>query len=130
MAFVHGKNTHLTYGTVNLSPYLNSVDFPRGAATAETTVFGVNATQFVGGLVDTTFTASGLFDQAIVSALGSYIGSTAQTFAYGPMGTATGAAKVTGNALLTQYQITGGVVDAVGLSLAWQASGTVTDTTF
>lgn len=130
MAFVHGKNTHLTYGTINLSPYLNSVDFPRGAATADTTVFGVNATQFVGGLVDSTITASGLFDQAVVSSLGAYIGSTAQTFAYGPAGTSSGAPKVTGSALLTQYQITGGVADAVGLSLSWQVSGTVTDTTY
>jgi hypothetical protein len=130
MAFIHGKNTHLTYGTVNLSPYLNSVDFPRGAATAETTVFGVNATQFVGGLVDTTITASGLFDSAVVSALGAYIGSTAQSFIYGPAGSATTNPKVTGSALLTQYQVTGGVADAVGLSLSWQVSGTVTDSFF
>ena len=41
MAFVHGKNTSLTFGTVTLTPYLNNVDFPRDAATADTTVFGI-----------------------------------------------------------------------------------------
>jgi hypothetical protein len=130
MAFVHGKNTYLNYGTVNLSPYLNNVDFPRGAATADTTVFGVNATQFLNGVVDTTISATGLFDQGVQSALASYVGSTAQPFIYGPAGTATGLPKVNGTALLTSFQITGGVAEAVSLSLSWQVSGTVVDGQF
>lgn len=130
MAFVHGKNTYLNYGTVNLSPYLNNVDFPRGAATVDTTVFGINATQFLSGVVDTTISASGLFDQAVQSALASYVGSTAQPFIYGPAGSATTMPKVSGNALLTNYQVTGGVAEAVSLSLSWQVSGTVIDGQF
>jgi hypothetical protein len=130
MAFTHGKNTYLAFGTINLSPYLNSVDRSRGAATAETTVFGVPATQFVNGIVNTTFTCTGLFDQAVVSSVIAAVGGTAQTIVYGPAGSATGSPKESVQGLLIDYGITGAVADAVAMSLNWQASGTVTDSVF
>lgn len=130
MAFVHGKNTSLTFGTVTLTPYLNNVDFPRDAATADTTVFGINYAQFLNGVITMDWSATGLFDPSIHNALAAYHGGTAQAFTYGPAGTAAGNPKTVGTAVLNNYTITGAVADAVGISLSFKTSGSVTESTF
>ena len=127
MAFVHGKNTYLSFGTVNLTPYLNNVDANRDVATADTTVFGVSGAQFLNGNTTSTYSATGLFDIAVASALAAYNGGTANTLTYAPAGTAAGNAKETSSAILSGYNKTGSVSEAVGLSLSFQVSGTVTD---
>ena len=127
MAFIHGKNTWLSFGTVTLTPYLNNVDSNRDVATADTTVFGVSGAQFLNGNTTSTYTATGLFDAAVSSALAAYNGGTAQTLTFAPAGTSAGNPKETSSAILSAYNKTGNVAEAVGLALTFMVSGTVTD---
>ena len=129
MAFVHGKNQYVKIGTVVLTGQLNSADFPQGAAASEVTVFGSDATQYIGGLKDTSISMSGFFDGTTHAALAAYNG-TAVSFEYGPAGTAGGNVKMSGSAIVTNIQVTGQVADAIGLSISAQVTGTVTNTTY
>lgn len=130
MAFVHGKNTSLTFGTVTLTPFLNNVDFPRDAATADTTTFGQNYASFLNGVISIDWGATGILDPSIYGALTSYVGGTAQSFTFGPAGTAAGNPKTVGTAVLNNFSLTNPVADAVGFSLSFKTAGSVTDSTF
>lgn len=67
--FTHGLNTAVLLGAYEVSPYFrsSSVDLPRDVA--ETTAFGSTSKSFIGGLVDATYTAEGMFDATGSSAI-------------------------------------------------------------
>lgn len=143
MAFVHGKNTVFkldnSAGSVtDLSSYLDDVGFPQSVETAETTTFGVagGAKTYILGLNDRTISLAGKWDatldahfSGVVSALNAGTLATA-SFEFGPAGSAGGAVKYTGEALVTSYEVSNPVGDVVSFSAELQVTGQVTRTTW
>jgi len=133
MAFVHGKTAVFkidnSAGSLqDISAYCDSVDFPMTMDTAEVTTFGDSSKEYLAGLKDATISISGSWDataDAILAAL-----TTAGTFEYGPAGSASGAVKYTGEAILTGYTVNAPVGDKVSFSAEFQVTGAVTHTTF
>ena len=133
MAFVHGKTAVFkidnSAGSLqDISAYCDSVDFPMTMDTAEVTTFGDSSKEYLAGLKDATISISGSWDataDAILAAL-----TTAGTFEYGPAGSASGAVKYTGEAILTGYTVNAPVGDKVSFSAEFQVTGAVTRTTF
>lgn len=67
MAFVHGKNAVFALRDASntwrdMTPYTNEVTLPGKAGIAETTVFGLGAKTFIGGLLEGQLTMKGFFD--------------------------------------------------------------------
>ena len=138
MAFVHGKSAvfkldNASSSLVDYSPYLNDVSLSRSIETAETTTFGVagSAKTYIVGLSDATFSISGLFDSAADATLAGVLGfATALEFEYGPAGSTGGFVKYTGTCLMTGYNISASVGDAVQATADFQVTGPVTRTTW
>ena len=62
MAFGHGKTVKVYANGYNLTSYLNTIETPRTADIAETSVFGLTAKTYLAGLTDATWSAEGFFD--------------------------------------------------------------------
>lgn len=138
MAFVHGKSAvfkldNSSASLVDYSPYLNDVSLSRSIETAETTTFGVSgsAKTYIVGLSDATFSISGLFDATADATLAGVLGfATALNFNYGPAGSTAGLVKYTGTCIMTGYNISAAVGDAVQATADFQVTGPVTRTTW
>lgn len=138
MAFVHGKSAvfkldNASASLVDYSPYLNDVSLSRSIETAETTTFGVSgsAKTYIVGLSDATFSISGLFDATADATLAGVLGfATALNFNYGPAGSTAGLVKYTGTCIMTGYNISAAVGDAVQATADFQVTGPVTRTTW
>lgn len=134
MAFVHGKSAVFKLddsgGTLrDLSSYLNDVSMPRDIETAETTTFGVSgsAKTYITGLTDATISISGLFDSTADGYLAGVVGNTATlSFEYGPEGSTGGNVKYSGECIMTSYEVSASVGDAVQASADFQVTGTIT----
>lgn len=138
MAFVHGKSAvfkldNASGSLVDYSAYLNDLSLSRDIETAETTTFGVagSAKTYIVGLSDATFSISGLFDAAADATLAAVLGfATPLEFEYGPAGLTGGFTKYTGNCIMTSYEISASVGDAVQASADFQVTGAITRTTW
>jgi len=62
MAFVHGKSIFVMLNGYNITGYLNKIDSPYSADTAETSTFGTENKTFLAGMKDATLSAEGLYD--------------------------------------------------------------------
>jgi hypothetical protein len=62
MSFEHGKKTKVYVNKFDLTCYLNSVEGPAEADTAEVTTFGKDSKVYIPGLKDGTFSAEGFYD--------------------------------------------------------------------
>ena len=134
MAFVHGKSAvfkldNASASLVDYSQYLNDVSLSRSIETAETTTFGVSgsAKTYIVGLSDATFSISGLFDATADATLAGVLGfATALNFNYGPAGSTAGLVKYTGTCIMTGYNISAAVGDAVQATADFQVTGPIT----
>ena len=132
MAFVHGKSSvfkldNASGSLTDISAFVNNVDFPETADVAETSVLGASNKTYIVGLKDATISLSGLFDATVDAILGAVVGQTATlSYEYSPEGTASGKAKYTGEAILTNYALSSPVGDVVAYSADLQCSGAVT----
>lgn len=133
---VHGKNTSFKLdnaaGTLtDISTKLNSLDFPGlSAETTETSTFGNTSKTFVVGLKSGTISFEGHYDATIDAHLVGVVAKETISFEYGPMGTATGNPKYTGEAILTEYSVKGDIGSDVTFSGSLQITGDVTRGTF
>ena len=136
MAFVHGKSAtfklDISAGTlVDYSSYLEDISFPRSVETAETTTFGSSAKSYITGLSDATISLSGKFDATADATLAGVLGQAASiSFEYGPAGSASGAVKYLGEAIMTSYEVSATVGDVVTASVELQVTGAITRTTW
>ena len=134
MAFVHGKSATFkldnSSGTlVDYSAYLKDFSLSRSIETAETTTFGVagSAKTYIVGLSDATFSISGLFDSAADTTLAGVLGfATPLDFEYGPAGLTAGLVKYSGTCIMTGYNISASVGDAVQATADFQVTGVIT----
>ena len=141
MAFTHGKNSYFALGTaggetttVDLSSYIDSIDFPSTVETADVTTFGDDDRNYIVGLRDRTLSLSGSYDpasNAIDEHLEALLGNaTAADFDFGPEGNATGATQYSGSAFVTNYNPSTSVGDKVSFTADLQITGAVTRGTF
>jgi hypothetical protein len=138
VAFAHGKSAvfkldNSSATLVDYSSYLNDVSLSRSIETAETTTFGVagSAKTYIVGLSDATFSISGLFDSAADATLAGVLGfATVLDFEYGPTGSTAGMVKYTGFCIMTGYNISASVGDAVQATADFQVTGQITRTTW
>jgi hypothetical protein len=141
MAFVHGKNAYIqlddSAGTLqNLSSISNEITFSLSIDTAETSVFGTNAKQYITGQNDATVSLTGLFDAAsatiIEGTIDALVAGTiaSATLVFGPEGSANGKKKYTQETIVTSYEIGAPVGDVVSLSVEFQRTGATTISTF
>ena len=63
MAFIHGKNTTVMLGAVDISSYLDSIDLSVSADVADTTMFKSTWKSGVAGILQAQVGFSGLYDQ-------------------------------------------------------------------
>jgi len=134
VAFVHGKSAvfkldNSSGSLVDYSSYLNDVSLSRSIEAAETTTFGVSgsAKTYIVGLTDGTFSVSGLFDATADGTLAGVLGQSATlSFEYGPAGSTAGLVKYTGECIMTSYDVSASVGDAVQASADFQVTGAIT----
>jgi predicted secreted protein len=129
MAAVHGKGTAFSIGNsatlTAITSYCDNIDFPAfNVDTAETSAFGATYKSYVAGLKGGTITASGPWDYELDAIMYANV-ATSQPFSYTPGGAS---AVYTGSALITSYQVTGGMGGAVTWSASFQITGAVTRT--
>lgn len=141
MAFAHGKGAAFQLDNsagslVDLSTYLDEVSFPRTIETGETTTFQSTSKTYVVGLRDATVSLSGKYDptaDAHFSGVDSALAAgsiDSVSFEYGPAGSASGAVKYSGEALLTSYEVSAPVADVITFSAELQVTGDVTRGTY
>jgi len=135
MAYVHGKTAFISINANDLSAYCSEVSLSRSFETAEVTTIGDSAKEYILGLADGTISISGKFDGAsgAIDALlySIYNGAVAVAFEYRSSNAAVGAAnpKFTGNVVMTSYEVSASVGDAVSFSAEFQLTGAVTRAT-
>jgi hypothetical protein len=134
VAVVHGKSAVFKLDDSgatlrDLSAYLNDISLSRDIETAETTTFGVagSAKTYIVGLSDATFSISGLFDATADGYLAGVLGQSATlSFEYGPAGSTAGLVKYSGECIMTSYEVSAAVGDAVQASADFQVTGAIT----
>lgn len=141
MAFTHGKKSvfkidNAAGSLTDISAYCEEVSLSRDIETAETTTFGNDAKTYITGLTDATISLSGKFDAAgattVDGVLSGIIGSASTvSWAYRTNSASTSATnpEYQGEGILTSYEITGSVGDAVTFSAEVQCTGAITRAT-
>jgi predicted secreted protein len=125
VAFVHGSNQTLSIDATDVSAYTDNVSLSNGVNLAEVSAFGDNDQEFIAGLKTHGITCSGHYDATADAAFDGMFDGSEVAFSYSPdAGTTTYA----GNALITDYSVSGGVGDKVSWSASLQPSGAVTRT--
>lgn len=140
MAFLHGKSSYFAIdnsgGTLtDISAYCEEVSLSRSIETAETTTFGNDAKTYITGLTDATVSISGKFDpasSAIDDILSGILGQAATvSWAYRASDASVGVGnpEYQGEGIVTSYEVSGSVGDAVTFSAEVQVTGAVTRAT-
>jgi len=141
MAFVHGKKSVFkidnSAGTLtDLSAFCEEVSLSRDIETAEVTTFGNDSKAYITGLTDGTVSFSGKFDAGSASAVDQVLtgilgAASTVSWAYrvNSASTSTTNPEYQGEGILTSYEVSGSVGDAVTFSAELQCSGTITRAT-
>lgn len=137
MAFIHGKKSVFKIDDVggslqDISAFCEEVSLSRDIETAEVTTFGDDAKEYITGLSDSTVSISGKFDAGNASAidpvLSGVLGSASTvSWAYRVNSASTSATnpEYQGEGILTSYEVSGGVGDAVTFSAEIQCTGAI-----
>ena len=141
MAFVHGKKSvfkidNASGALQDISAFCEEVSLSRDIETAEVTTFGDDAKEYITGLTDATISLSGKFDSGTASAidpiLSGVLGSASTvSWAYRVNSASTSATnpEYQGEGILTSYEVSGTVGDAVTFSAEIQCTGAITRAT-
>lgn len=138
MAFVHGKKSVFkidnSAGTLtDISAFCEEVSLSRDIETAETTTFGNDAKTYITGLTDATVSVSGKFDAGTASAvdpvLSGILGSASTvSWVYRANSASTSSTnpEYQGEGIVTSYEVSSAVGDAVTFSAEIQCTGAIT----
>lgn len=141
MAFIHGKKSVFkidnSAGTLtDISAFCEEVSLSRDIETAEVTTFGDDAKEYITGLTDGTVSISGKFDAGSASAVDSVLAgilgaSSTVSWAYRVNSASTSSTnpEYQGEGILTSYEVSGSVGDAVTFSAELQCTGAITRAT-
>jgi hypothetical protein len=134
MAFVAARTSVFKLdnaaGTLtDISAYVDSVGgIANTTDMLDTTTFGSTSKSFIGGLRNgDTISVSGKWDATLNTQITALLGATStSTFEYSPAGTAGGTPKVSGECLVSNYEVSSAVADLVTFSVSLQITGNVT----
>lgn len=129
MAFVHGKNTYVSLDGQDLSAFTNNTEGTLEADSHDTTTYGKNDKTYAGGLKDSTFTISGIYDSDETAGPRAVIRpmvGTVVPYVFRPEGTGSGMPEDTMDVLVTSYQETSPVADMITWTAELQRSGPTT----
>lgn len=133
----HGKDVYFAIedsaGTTlrNMSPYLDSVDFNQKNDTHDDTTYGKTGHTYRGGLTDSTFSISGMFDRTLLvgphTVLQTLVGlSSTVGFEYGPEGNVATKLKLSGECVMETYAVSAPVADLIKFTASFKISNAVT----
>ena len=120
----------------DISSQLTNVAFGRKNDLHDTTTFGSEGHTFIAGLTNGTIQLTGWADTTAttgsLTVLDSLVGLDAVTveWEYGPMGSAAGAVKYSGECVLDTLDISDPVADLISFTCTLQISGDVTKGTY
>lgn len=121
MAFIHGKNTVVKWGAVDLSAFTDSTDWNDGVTAEKVTTYGPTRTResYAGSLGDGKITCKGTADDggaAPSAVLEPLMDAAAEvTFTFRPSGTGVGKAQKVVNVIITAVNLS----DPVGGFVKW-----------
>ena len=123
MAFVHGKSIFVMLNGHNITGYLNKIDSPYSADTAETSTFGTEDKTYLAGMKDATLSAEGLYDgdaDAVDEQLDTILqgANIVNNMIWFPAGNVLGGVGYGLSMIQTAYSVMGTKDDAVKISLA------------
>ena len=108
----------------DFSAYLKESGFNRAVDAIESTTLGATNKTFIPGLGEASISLSGEFDATADGYLDGIRRATT-TFEWYPLGTGTGKPKYAGSCILTKYEVSTPVADAVTFSAEFQVTGAV-----
>lgn len=133
MAFKHGKGAKFKLNAIDLSAYIDNVEFSRSKDASETTTFGDSARDFIEGLRNSQITIGGKWDGAQNAAddrLNTVYTSTATVaFKYNPTGADPATVNdphYTGNCWMTDLRVTSPVEGVTVWTATLQVDGAIT----
>lgn len=133
MAFRHGKNGDVSVDGTSLTAFCDSQSLSISNDTSETTVFGLAWKTFLEGMASGQFEIGGNYDPTTTTGpadkLFNLIGGGAVTVILYPGGNDAGQLSYSASAILTAYNETAGVADAVKFTASFQVTGAVTQAT-
>lgn len=129
--FFHGKDAEVWVADSgntlrDLTSYATSVGIPVEVETAEVTTLADDDKVYVTGLRDRTISIEGKWDATVDGYVSGLLGGTARAWKVFPAGSVTGRPVYSGSAILTSYEVSSEIGDAVMFSAEWQNSGLVT----
>ena len=137
MSYAHGKDSVLKVADSgatlrDITPYVKTVDFNRSNDGNDTTTKGAEGKTYRPGLTDGEIRITGLWDDTASvgtsTVLKSLLGAEGTTtFEWGPEGSTADMVKVSGAAILTQYDEASPVDDMVGFTATLKISGSPTE---
>lgn len=131
MAFIASRNAYVRIGSKNVSPFSSNFDMKQTVGALDTTVYGVNYTQFISGVEDVKIDMTMLFDNGTAATdldatLESLLRTDGVRWDIMPEGSATGRILYSGSGIVTAKNMAGPVAGVVGMTVSLQNSGTVT----
>lgn len=141
MAFAHSKASVFKVDNsggslTDITAYTDNVSgLPGAPETNPTTALSDVGERVIRGIENATFTVSGPYDTTASTGLNAIMTgirttSVTASFEYGPAGTASGMPRFTGEAWLTEFEITTGVHERVSWTATFQVDGAVTVGTY
>ena len=141
MAFIHGKKSvfkidNSSGNLIDISAFCEEVSLSRDIETAEVTTFGDDAKEYITGLSDATVSISGKFDAGSASAVDAVLSGilgqdNTVSWAYRVNSASVSSTnpEYQGEGILTSYEVSGAVGDAVTFSAEIQCTGAITRAT-
>lgn len=123
------KLDNLAGTLTDISAYVDSVSgIANTTDMLETTTFGATSKAYIGGLRNgDTISVAGKWDATLNTQVTALLGaSSTSTFEYSPAGTGTGTPKVSGECLVSNYEVSSSVADLVTFTISLQITGNLT----
>ena len=141
MPFIHSKLSKFFLDNAagalqDISTYTDSVSMSYSLEEAETTTFGQTFRQFIPGFAEAEIDISGKWDRTFHTQMSALVdafraGTIASvTFQYGPEGNDAGDARMSGEAILTEWNPESAIDDPLVWSAKLRPTGTITHDTY
>ena len=119
----------------DIRPYIDTVSVTQSNETLDVSALGTVSKSYLTGMQDGQVSFSGPYDTTIAQHLSGLraahaAGTATFSFQWGPGGSTSGEAQVTGECILTSYDLSTGTGGRAEYSASLQLSGTITNGTF
>ena len=131
MPETHGSKSVFTFAGVELTGFLTNIGFPRERDTSDTSAMGDTDKSHVVGLRGGSISLSGWYDPTDTTGPDDTLNDAfeagdSEAFEYGPTGDTALMKKYSGNATVTNYEVTSSVEDTVAFTATLLINGAVT----